>query len=124
MKKLFMIFVAACVMAAGSITAEAANGTLKAEGLCGMCKTRIEKAAKEVAGVTKAEWDMDTKMLALEFDSAKTNLGNISKAVAKAGHDTEKDKADDGVYNKLPDCCKYRDKSAQMDHMDHMEHHH
>jgi Cu(I)/Ag(I) efflux system membrane fusion protein len=28
--------------------------------------------------------------------------------VAKAGHDTEKYKATDKVYNDLPGCCKYR----------------
>ena len=84
-----------------------------------MCKTRIEKAAQEVAGVTRAEWDNETKMLALEFDSAKTGIEAISKAIAEVGHDTEKDKADDLVYHDLPDCCKYREPSEHMEHMDH-----
>ena len=108
MKKVFLIFVLACLTAACGMTAAASTETLKVEGLCGMCKTRIENTAKEVNGVTKAEWNRDTKMLTLEFDSAKVKMETISKAIAKAGHDTEKDKADDGVYDGLPGCCKYR----------------
>jgi Cu(I)/Ag(I) efflux system membrane fusion protein len=81
---------------------------LKVQGSCGMCKTRIEKAAKGIEGVTVANWDKDAQQLHLHFDPKKTSVDAISKAVAKTGHDTEKDKADDEVYNALPGCCKYR----------------
>ncbi|MDR3262626.1 MAG: cation transporter [Tannerella sp.] len=81
---------------------------LKVEGSCGMCKTRIEKTAKSVAGVTSAVWDQKSKKLHLDFDAQKTSLEAISKAVAKVGHDTEKDKTDDKTYDALPGCCKYR----------------
>ena len=108
MKKLFLIFVVACFAAACGTTNTITTETLKVEGLCSQCKTRIENAALGIEGVTKAEWDVDTKILALEFDSAKTKLDNISKAIAIVGHDTEKDKADDEVYDSLPGCCKYR----------------
>jgi Cu(I)/Ag(I) efflux system membrane fusion protein len=81
---------------------------LTVQGLCGMCRERIEKAAKSVNGVSAAEWDSETKMLHLNFDPNKTSLKAIGKAVAKAGHDTPEDKADDRTYNALPDCCKYR----------------
>jgi Cu(I)/Ag(I) efflux system membrane fusion protein len=84
------------------------HAMLKASGSCGMCKTRIEKAAKGVEGVTVANWDKDTQQLHLNFDPKKTSVDAISKAIAKSGHDTEKDKADDEVYNALPGCCKYR----------------
>jgi len=121
MKKLFLILAAACVIVAGCTTAStsASTATLKVEGLCDMCKTRIEKTANEIDGVTKAEWDRDTKVLALEFDSSKTGLDAISKAIAAVGHDTEKDKADDLVYEELPACCKYRGQPENMEHMEH-----
>ncbi len=77
-------------------------------GLCEMCKDRIETAAKSVSGVESANWEIDTKMLHLNFDSSKTNSDEIQKAVAKVGHDTEKFKASDEVYSKLPECCLYR----------------
>ncbi|GHT77743.1 cation transporter [Bacteroidia bacterium] len=84
------------------------NYELKVYGACDMCKERIEKAAKSVAGVSFAEWDDETQQLHLKFNIGKTSLSAISKAVAKAGHDTEKDKAPDVVYNALPPCCQYR----------------
>jgi len=89
---------------------------IKVAGNCGMCETRIEKAAKEVDGVSAAEWDKESKMLTVTYDEAKTNVDNIQQAVAKVGHDTEKYKADDEVYNKLPACCKYdRDEAKSGD---------
>jgi periplasmic mercuric ion binding protein len=81
--------------------------TIKVSGNCDMCKARIEKAAK-VDGVSKAEWNKETKMLALTFDPSKTNTEAIGKKVAAAGHDTEKVKAEAKAYDKLPGCCKYR----------------
>jgi len=81
--------------------------SIKVSGNCDMCKARIEKAAK-VDGVSKAEWDSETKLLALTYDPAKTNTDAIGKKVAAAGHDTEKIKAEAKAYDKLPSCCKYR----------------
>lgn len=81
---------------------------LKVEGNCGMCKERIEKAALSVKGVSSANWNSEDKILHLNLEPAKTDLSKISKAIAKAGHDTEKDKAENSVYDALPGCCKYR----------------
>jgi copper chaperone CopZ len=78
----------------------------KVYGNCGMCEKRIEKAAK-IEGVTVADWDVDTKMLSVTFDAAKVKPGQIHKAVAAVGHDTDKVKADDAVYNDLHGCCQY-----------------
>lgn len=84
------------------------HAMLGVQGNCEMCKERIENAAKDVKGVTSATWDIDKKELHLNFDPHQTDLDAISKAIAKAGHDTDKDKADQAVYQALPDCCKYR----------------
>ena len=77
-------------------------------GNCDLCKERIEKAAKSVNGVKSASWDEKTKKIHVEFDSMKTDLIIIQKSIAKAGHDTEKYKADDKTYESLPACCHYR----------------
>jgi Cu(I)/Ag(I) efflux system membrane fusion protein len=82
---------------------------LTVQGLCEMCKERIEKAAKSVSGVTSASWDIKTKQLHLGFNPAKTSVDAVAKAIAKAGHDTDKYKADKATYDALPSCCKYRD---------------
>jgi periplasmic mercuric ion binding protein len=81
--------------------------TLKVSGNCDMCKTRIEKAAK-IDGVTKAEWSTKTKTLTATFDPAKTSIDTIGKKIAAAGHDNDKAKATNVVYDKLPNCCLYR----------------
>jgi Cu(I)/Ag(I) efflux system membrane fusion protein len=80
----------------------------KASGECEMCKERIETAAKSVAGVTTAEWTVQTQMLHVQFDAKKTKADSIQKAVAMVGHDTEKFKAPDTIYSQLPECCLYR----------------
>ena len=77
-------------------------------GKCGMCEARIEKAALAIDGVKKADYDVKAKTLSVTFDEKKTSVDGIKKAEAAVGHDTDKYKADDAVYNKLPGCCKYR----------------
>lgn len=77
-------------------------------GACGMCKDRIEETAMSVKGVKSAEWDQDTKNLKLKY-SNNLDIIEVHKAIAKVGHDTEKIKAEDEVYNTLPECCLYRE---------------
>jgi len=84
------------------------TATIPVSGNCGMCKARIEKAAKSVPGVTVAIWDMKTKKMQAEFNSNITTVANIQKAIAGVGHDSGKFKADDKVYNSLHECCLYR----------------
>ncbi len=81
---------------------------LTVQGLCEMCKDRIEKTAKSVNGVTSASWDLKTKQLHLDFNPDKTSVDNVAKAIAASGHDTDKHKADNATYDALPACCKYR----------------
>lgn len=84
------------------------HAQIKFSGNCEMCKERIETAARSVAGVTSADWNIETKMLHVSFDGGKTNIDAIQKAIAVVGHDTEKFKAPDDVYKALPECCLYR----------------
>lgn len=76
-------------------------------GNCGMCKTRIEEAAKTVKGVHTAVWDQHTKMLSLHYDPSLTNTDKVQKVIAASGHDTGKFRAPDDVYENLPGCCLY-----------------
>ncbi|MEJ2594475.1 MAG: heavy metal-associated domain-containing protein [bacterium] len=76
-------------------------------GNCGMCEERIEKAASQVKGVVSADWDVDTKMLQLEYDKRIVKVNEVEKAIAAVGHDTENERAPDEVYNDLPGCCLY-----------------
>jgi len=44
----------------------------------------------------------------LVYDGSLTTRDAVQKVIAQAGHDTGPYKAEDAVYNSLPDCCKYR----------------
>ena len=81
----------------------------RVEGLCEMCKDRIETTAMSVKGVESASWSIDNKMLHLAFNKSITSLETVQKAIAQAGHDNGKYKAPDEVYNSLPACCLYRE---------------
>lgn len=80
---------------------------IKVAGNCEMCKERIEKAAKSVRGVVMANWSIEKKLLHISFNSNQTSSEKVQAVIAKAGHDTEKFKANDMVYSKLPKCCLY-----------------
>ncbi len=109
------IILALFVVMATVTTAFAENKTesFKAYGSCGSCKTRIEKAAKSVQGVTSANWDSKTQMVQVTFDTSKTDLKKINQAIADAGHDTDMCKAKDETYNALPGCCHYKRPNGQ-----------
>ena len=84
------------------------NNKFVVSGNCDLCKERIEKAAKTVKGVSSAVWDVNTRKIQVEFNPKETNPDAVQKAIAKAGHDTEKFKSPDEVYKQLPECCLYR----------------
>ena len=64
-------------------------------------------------GVSKADWNKDTKMMDLVMDDSKTDVMQVETAIAKAGYDTPMQKASDEAYGKLPGCCQY-DRSEKM----------
>jgi copper chaperone CopZ len=80
--------------------------SFKALGNCDMCKDRIESGLK-TDGITKASWDAKTKLVTVTYDPSKITVDAMQKKVASLGHDTEKYKAPDDVYAKLPGCCHY-----------------
>lgn len=82
--------------------------SFKVFGNCSQCKERIESALDQ-KGIKMAEWNIKTKELTVVFNPQKITLEQIHELVAKAGHDTEKNKAPDSVYVDLPDCCLYRE---------------
>lgn len=82
------------------------TSTFKVWGNCEMCKETIEGSLK-ADGITKADWNVDNKILTVEFDTAKISLDQIQKSVSSVGYDNEKYKGDDKAYNELADCCQY-----------------
>jgi hypothetical protein len=76
-----------------------------------MCKQVIEEAAKN-SGASLANWDKNTKMLAVEFNGKQTDSKKIQMAVAASGYDTQDYKANDKAYSNLPGCCQYSRKKT------------
>jgi len=90
----------------GNAKASVKTETFKVWGKCEMCKARIEKTVL-AEGATNASWNMKSQILTVTFDSSKTSKDELCKKLASVGHDTEKYKAPDDVYAKLPSCCHY-----------------
>ena len=93
------------------------NSTVKTEtfavkGNCEMCQTRIENAA-DIKGVKISKWDVEKKFITVTYDSTKTNIEKIQKAIAAKGYDVGELKGDDKAYAKLPGCCQYRDRTHE-----------
>lgn len=86
-----------------------ATSTFKVWGNCNMCKETIEGALK-VDGISGSDWDADTKMMVVSYDSAKISLDQIQRNIALAGYDDELYKGDDKAYHALPECCQYERK--------------
>lgn len=122
MKKIILIAIVSIL----SFTANAqeknknAKVTFEVDGICGMCKKRIETAALKTKGVKFALWNVKTHQLNLIMDERKVEVGTVQKNIANVGHDIIlKDKkitATLEAYNSVHPCCKYRDSEIVLDH--------
>lgn len=105
-KYLMIVLIMLSSVACNAQFKNAKTETVKIYGNCGMCKNTIEKAGnmKKVASV---DWNIDSKMATITYDSTKTNADEILKRIALAGYDNEKFLAPDEAYAGLHGCCKY-----------------
>ena len=85
------------------------TASFKVWGNCEMCKETIEGSLK-TEGINKAEWNTDSKIMTVSFDSTKISLDQVYKNIARVGYDNEKYKGDDKAYASLPECCQYERK--------------
>ncbi len=111
MKKVFLLFALVITTAAFSQNKNA-KASIEVDGVCGMCKERIEKAAIRTKGVKSAIWNVDTHELKLIYDERKTDVKVISTNLASVGHDTKELKATDEAYNSVHPCCLYREDNS------------
>lgn len=93
-----------------------ARASFEVDGVCMMCKERIEKAAIKSKGVKSAIWDVKTHELKLIYDERKIDLKSIKQNIADVGHDSKEIKATDEAYNSVHPCCLYRDDAVKEDH--------
>ena len=81
--------------------------TFHVEGVCNMCKSRIETASYDVSGVKSAKWDKETGILTAVILRKKTTRQKVADAVAAVGYANELAEANKEAYQKLPMCCQY-----------------
>ena len=107
------IYIALCLLLWGITSWAQDTIQFQVSGNCGMCKNRIEQAATINKSV-QASWDVESKTLSL-LNVKKDEIEKIRQRILKAGHDVEGEKATEEAYQKLPDCCKFREGGAHGD---------
>ncbi|AIY13879.1 DUF3347 domain-containing protein [Cellulophaga baltica] len=120
MKSLKYLMMALLVLSITACNAQLKNQnteTVKIYGNCGMCKSTIEKAGN-IKKQSVVDWNKETKMATISYDSLKTSKDEILKRIALAGYDSDSFLAPDDTYSNLPNCCHYeraKEVSSTMD---------
>ncbi|MBI1315434.1 hypothetical protein GC167_01045 [bacterium] len=115
-----LLFVLCTLPALGQNRAET---QFTVQGVCGMCKERIETAL-DVKGVIRAEWSEETHKVFVVYNPKKIEIAEMHRLVQNAGHDTDCGKASDEAYAKVHGCCKYREEPEHDGHGSHDGHGH
>ncbi len=102
---IFILLLVVCFFAACK-PATIKENSFKVWGNCEMCKETIESALK-TDGVKTAEWNVDSKIMKVSYDTTKISLDAIQQLVAGVGYDNDKYKGKDSAYAALPECCQY-----------------
>ncbi len=89
---------------------------IEVDGVCGMCKSRIEKACIKTKGVKMANWNVETQQFKVIYNENKTDLDVIKSNIASVGHDTDSHKATEEAYMSVHQCCRYRDSKITDEH--------
>ncbi len=105
--------------------------TVKILGNCGMCESTIEKAGS-LKNQADVDWNKETKIATITYNSIKTSKEEILKRIALAGYDSDSFLAPNDTYSNLPGCCQYEragktnsemaDTNAKMEVKEHLMH--
>ena len=109
---LFVLIVLNC----SSIFSQTQIETFFVDGVCEMCKDRIEKSCIKVEGIKMVNWNLDNRQIKVIYNKKKIDLPQIHSFIASIGHDTDIITASEKSYNSLDECCKYRDENIVIDH--------
>jgi copper chaperone len=62
--------------------------TIEVEGMsCGHCQMRVKKAVEAVEGVQKADVNLQTKQVTVDYDAEKANPEKVKAAIKEAGYE-------------------------------------
>ena len=116
MKRTILLGLFLCIGITLSAQNKNVKATIEVDGVCLMCKDRIEKASIKTKGVKAAVWNVETHELNLIYDERKTGLIQIQEGIAAVGHDTVEVIATNEAYASVHPCCKYRSDEIIEDH--------
>mgnify|MGYP003631862150 CR=1 FL=1 len=109
MKSLKYLLIASIVLSTVACYAQAKNQKIeivKIYGSCEKCENTIEKAGN-MRNQSNVDWNKETKMATISYDSLKTSKEEILKRIALSGYDSDTYLAPDDIYSSLPSCCHY-----------------
>lgn len=74
--------------------------------VCETCGLNFRDNMLKTKGVKMYELNEEKKTLTVYYNTKKTDLATIKKAISKLGFDADDVKADPEAYKKLDGCCK------------------
>jgi len=62
--------------------------TIKVEGMsCMHCQLRVKKAVEAVEGVQRADVNLQTKQVTVDYEEGKVNLEKVKAAIRETGYE-------------------------------------
>ena len=104
MKNIILLFLLS--LSTSIFAQKAAVITIQTNAQCGDCKDRIETALNQSKGVVYAELNLETKVVEIKYNSKKTDVATLKKALNAIGYDADEQKADPAAQKALPLCCQ------------------
>lgn len=95
------------ILAELEIVSDSTTESFKVYGNCGMCKRTIEGSLNDQEGIYSSNWNKETKIMEVNYNSSLISLDEIKKKITAVGYDTEEQKATEETYKGLPGCCQY-----------------
>jgi mercuric ion binding protein len=83
--------------------------------VCDLCVDRLNKAIGSIEGVRSVNVDLKNKQAVVTFDESLTSLGKIEDMITATGYEANNKKADQTAFDKLPGCCKFKEKAKHED---------
>ncbi|HLG02973.1 MAG TPA: heavy metal-associated domain-containing protein [Bacteroidia bacterium] len=103
---LMLIFcVGTSLSAQTAATSKNSTVKIKTSAECDMCKEKLEKEVGLLKGVKKAELDLTSQVLTVDYNPKKVTPEKIREVIAGMGYDADDVKANNRARQKMPKCC-------------------
>jgi len=97
LKKLMIVLIVLSATVSNSQTKNQKTESVKIYGNCGMCESTIEKAGN-IKNQSNVDWNKETKMATISYDSLITSKEEILKRIALVGYDSDTFLSPDDIF--------------------------